>query len=85
MGPDKQGGDFAMKDFGEWFAAQGKVEDDPEEMDYDSVGLWWSVNRMCWMARCRHCQEDYEILWEPWEHTEEGNYCGKGGPSPCIP
>lgn len=38
-----------------------------------------------YMARCRSCKQEYEILWDIWEDgfTEEGNYCGKS--DRCLP
>lgn len=43
----------------------------------------WDEGPGRYFARCRSCERDYELCYDPSEFTEEGNYCG--GSDRCIP
>lgn len=69
-----------MLDFDRWFAAQGQESAKseqllPEGVHEEAAGAYW--------ARCRSCGCAYELLYDPAEFTEEGNYCG--GSHRCLP
>ena len=78
-----------MTDFGYWFRRQGAKPKEPPkpvepaatledlypELELRADSSWW--------ATCRSCKREYELLYEPEEFTEEGNYCG--GSDRCLP
>jgi len=85
-----------MDDFGRWLASGGKrgftpqpppappqpiAAPDPYPIEVDSPD--GSLLRVRYFSRCASCDNEFEILWGPEEHTREGNYCG--GSSRCIP
>lgn len=74
-----------MRSFEEWFASGGTRPEPPKAEVVLPDGVWDDVTRPGkYFARCRHCDEVYELCHDVSEFTEEGNYCGAGGPSPCI-
>lgn len=69
-----------MIDFDRWFARQTPSPPPPEPELPDGV---WESGPGVFKARCCRCGNDYELVYDPMEFTEEGNYCGGG--YLCVP
>lgn len=68
-------------DFGRWLANQ-KPLPSPEAEPELPPGVW-EAGPGVYQARCRSCGREYELVYDPQEFTEAGNYCS--GSDRCLP
>lgn len=67
-------------DFGRWFAGQAAAPVAEEPGLPDGVE---DCGNGVYRARCRSCEQDYELCCDPMDFTEEMSYCM--GSDRCLP